>query len=58
MFFLAHLNGATKTIKNKDYLITEKPGFRISHLQYIYKSKRYKQFYYEMKQDEEATKIH
>lgn len=60
MFFLAHLNGATKTIKNKDYLITEKPGFRmyVSHLQYIYKSKRYKQFYYEMKQDEEATKIH
>lgn len=60
MFFLVHLNGATKTIKNKDYLITEKPGFRmyVSHLQYIYKSKRYKQFYYELKQDEEATKIH
>ena len=48
------------TIKNKDYLITETPGFRMyfNHLQYIYKSKRYKQFYYEMKQGEEATKIH
>lgn len=60
MFFLAHLNSAIKTIKNKDYLITETPGFRmyVSHLQYIYESKRYKQFYYEMKQGEEATKIH
>ena len=60
MFFLAHLNSAIKTIKNKDYLIIETPGFimYVSHLQYIYKSKRYKQFYYEMKQDEEATKTH
>ena len=60
MFFLAHLNSATKTIKNKDYLIIETSGFRMyfNHLQYIYKSKRYKQFYYEMKQGEEATKIH
>ncbi len=58
MFFLAHLNSAIKTIKTKDYLITETPGFRMyfSYLIYIHKSKRYKQFYYEMKNDEHENK--
>ena len=57
MFLLAHMYAAIKTIKSKDYLITETPGFRmyVNHLHYIYKSKRYKQFYYEMKQGEEIT---
>lgn len=51
MFFLVHFKSAIKTIKTKDYLITETPAFRmyISHLIYIHKTKRYKQFYYEMK---------
>lgn len=58
MFFLTHINSAIKTIKTKDYLITETPGFKMyfSHLIYIHESKRYKQFYYEMKQCEEVTK--
>jgi len=58
MFFLTHLKRAIKTIKTKDYLITETPGFRMyfSHLIYIHKSKRYKQFYYEMKKDEHENK--
>lgn len=57
MFLLAHMYSAIKIIKSKDYLITETPGFRmyVSHLHYIYKSKNYKQFYYEMKQGEEIT---
>ena len=58
MFLLAHMYSAIKTIKSKDYLITETPGFRmyVNHLHYIYKSKKYKQFYYEMKLGEEVTK--
>lgn len=56
MFLLAHIYAANKTIKSKDS-ITKTPGFRmyINHLHYIYKSKKYKQFYYEMKQGEKIT---
>lgn len=50
MFLLAHLYSAIRAIKTKDSLLTETPGFKmyLSHLHYIHKSKRYKQFYYEM----------
>lgn len=50
MFLLAHIYAVNKTIKSKDP-ITKTPGFRmyINHLNYIYKSKKYRQFYYEMK---------
>ena len=56
MFLLAHMYSAIKFIRTKD-LLTETPGFRmyVSHLHYIHNSKKYKQFYYEMKQGEEIT---
>jgi len=57
MFLLAHMYSAIKFIRTKD-LLTETPGFRmyVSHLHYIHNSKKYKQFYYEMKRDEQEYK--
>ena len=58
MFLLAHMYSAIRTIKSKDSLLAETPGFRmyVSHLHYIHKSKKYKQFYYEMQGEKYENK--
>ena len=54
---MTYIHNANKLIKSNDPLLIITPGFRmyVNHLHYIYKSKKYKQFYYEMKQGEEIT---
>lgn len=49
-FLMKYIHDANKLIKSNDPLLIITPGFRMyfNYLQYLYRSKKYKQFYYEV----------
>lgn len=49
---MTYIHNANKLIKSNDPLLIITPGFRMyfNYLRYLYKSKQYKRFYYEIKQ--------
>lgn len=54
MLLLKYIHNANKLIKSNDPLLIITPGFRMyfKYLQYLYKSKKYKQFYCEIMREE------